>query len=307
MRSAREVMSPNVCRVFHIEEVEEGRELVSMEYIDGGTLTELLRERGPLEVGEAREIAAQFLAGLEAIHAAGLVHRDFKPENVMITRAGRVVVMDFGIAKDLAEGRQGTVSGTPAYMAPEQSRGEAVDARADVFSAGVVLAEMIAPGGVANREARLAVTKGVHREPPALADTPWRTVLERAVACDREDRYGSASALARALEEVTLRVEGAEDRSPYPGLAAFTESDAEYFFGRELEVEKVWKKLRRPHLSALIGPSGAGKSRSCRRVSWLRCRRVGGRSSRLRARVRSWPWRMRWPRSWRGRRMRCGG
>ena len=85
-------------------------------------------------------------------------------------------------------------------------------------------------------------------------------VLTRAVARIAEQRYPSAAALARALEEVTLQVEGAEDVHPYPGLASFTEEDAEYFFGRELEVEAMWKKLRRPHLLGLIGPSGAGKS-----------------------------------------------
>jgi serine/threonine protein kinase len=128
VRSAREVLSPNVCRIFDLV-VEEGRELVSMEYIDGTTLAEMLRERGPLEVREAREIAAQFLSGLEAIHEAGLVHRDFKPENVMLTRAGRVVVMDFGLAKARSEGRSKSIAGTPAYMSPEQMRGEPVDAR----------------------------------------------------------------------------------------------------------------------------------------------------------------------------------
>src|SRR3989304_4415357 len=80
VRSAREVLSPNVCRIFDLV-VEEGRGLVWMENIDGTTLAETLRERGPLELREAREIAAQFLSGLEAIHEAGLVHRDFKPEN----------------------------------------------------------------------------------------------------------------------------------------------------------------------------------------------------------------------------------
>ena len=104
-----------------------------MEYIDGITLLELLKTKGPLEMKEAVEIAAQFLAGLDAIHQAGLVHRDLKPENLMITRAGRVVVMDFGIAKPATESGPHTVSGTPAYMAPEQLRGEPVDARADVF------------------------------------------------------------------------------------------------------------------------------------------------------------------------------
>src|SRR2546425_1109726 len=140
-----------------------------MEYIDGVTLLKILQERGPLPLREAREIASQFLGGLEAIHKAGLVHRDVKPENVMITRAGRVVLMDFGLAKPAVGQGTGTVSGTPAYMAPEHLR-------------------------------------------------------------------------------------------PYPGLASFTEADAEYFFGRELEVEALWRRLRRPHLLALIGPSGAGKS-----------------------------------------------
>ncbi len=259
VRSAREVISPNVCRVFDLVEVD-GQELVSMEYIDGTTLLGILHSRGPLELQEAREIASQFLAGLESIHQAGLIHRDLKPENVMITRSGRVVVMDFGIAKGLADQKVGTVSGTPAYMAPEQSRGEEVNARADVFSAGVVLAEMIAPKGLKTLQARKELWEGVHRDPPALPDSPWVSVLTKAIAHRAQERYASAAALARALEEVTLQVEGAEDVQPYPGLASFTEEDAEYFFGRELEVEAMWKKLRRPHLLGLVGPSGAGKS-----------------------------------------------
>ena len=259
VRMAREVVSPNVCRVFDLVELE-GKELVSMEYIDGITLWDVLRARAPLPLSEARGIAAQFLAGLEAIHDAGLVHRDVKPENLMMTRSGRVVLMDFGIAKALAEGSTVTVSGTPAYMAPEQARGEAADARADVFSAGVVLAEMVAPGGLATLEARQAVWQGIHSKTPELPATPWAPVLVKAVAHHPEHRFPTATALARALEEVTLRVERAEDVTPYPGLASFTQENADYFFGRELEVEEMWKKLRRPHLLGLIGPSGAGKS-----------------------------------------------
>ena len=120
VRAAREVVSPNVCRVFDLVEFD-GHELVSMEFVDGATLADVLRDRSPLDLQEARDIAAQFLAGLEAIHAAGLVHRDIKPENVMLTRAGRVVVMDFGIARAASESRVRTVAGTAAYMAPEQA------------------------------------------------------------------------------------------------------------------------------------------------------------------------------------------
>jgi WD40 repeat protein/predicted Ser/Thr protein kinase len=259
VRAAREVVSPNVCRVFDLIELE-GRELVSMEYIDGRTLLEVLKERGPLDLKEAQEIASQFLAGLEAIHRAGLIHRDIKPENIMLTRAGRVVVMDFGIARQQAEG-SGTVSGTPAYMAPEQARGEVEDARADVYAAGVVLAEMVCPGGIKDLDSRKSLWDGVLSEPPKLPDSLWAPVLRHAVAKDREARYRSAHTLTRALEEITLRVEGAEDLHPYPGLMSFTESDAEYFFGREAEVEEMWRKLEgAPRLLALVGPSGAGKT-----------------------------------------------
>ena len=133
VRNAREIAHPNVCRVYDVEEAE-GRLFLSMEYIDGITLLKLLENRGPLSLREAGEIAAQFLSGLDAVHRAGLVHRDFKPENVMLTRAGRVVVMDFGLAKGLGEERTGSISGTPAYMAPEQATSEQVDHRMDVYT-----------------------------------------------------------------------------------------------------------------------------------------------------------------------------
>ena len=257
VRSAREVVSPNVCRIYDLV-VADGEELVSMEYVDGTTLAELLRRRRPLSLQEARDIAAQFLSGLEAIHRSRLVHRDFKPENIMITRAGRVVVMDFGLAINPTEGAGGTVSGTPAYMAPEQTRGDGVDARADVFAAGVVLAEMLMPDeGVSTRE---RVWRAVREVPPRVPDGPWAPVLRRALAAAREARFDSAHELARALETITQRLPGYEQRRPYPGLSAFTAEDAAYFFGREVETEHLLKKLEPPRLLALIGPSGAGKT-----------------------------------------------
>jgi len=258
VRAAREVVSPNVCRIFDLIEAD-GSELVSMEYVDGGTLLEVLQERGPLDLKEAQDIASQFLAGLEAIHKAGLVHRDVKPENIMLTRAGRVVLMDFGLARQEDSGA-GTVSGTPAYMAPEQAMGGKVDARADVYSAGVVLAEMVSPDGIKNLESRQSVWEGIRQEPARVPDSPWAPVLKKAVAKEPEQRYNSAHTLTRALEDVTLRVEGAEDLTPYPGLASFTEADAEYFFGREAEIEAAWWRLEGAHLLAIVGPSGAGKT-----------------------------------------------
>ena len=259
VRSAREVVSPNVCRIFDLV-AEDGQELVSMEYVDGETLGETLKQRGPLSLAEAREIASQFLSGLEAIHQAGLVHRDFKPENVMLTRAGRVVVMDFGLAKARTQGGTGTIAGTPAYMAPEQARGDAVDARADVFAAGVVLAEMLSVGGSGVHEARQGLWRALRETPPRVPEGPWASVLRMALSPIPGERPASARALSRALEEATLRLPEFEELRPYPGLSSFTEADAEYFHGREQEVEAVLKKLKRPRLLGLAGPSGAGKS-----------------------------------------------
>jgi serine/threonine protein kinase len=185
VRSARAVASPHVCRVYDLVEAE-GLECVSMEYVDGTTLRHVLETRSPLELGEAREITLQLLAGLGAIHEAGLVHRDVKPENVMLTRARRVVLMDFGIAKAVATG--GTVAGTPAYWAPEQAMGAPADPRADVFAAGIVLAEMVATSGVRDSERRQALWQAVREDPPRVADTPWSEAIARAVAREPGDR-----------------------------------------------------------------------------------------------------------------------
>jgi WD40 repeat protein len=235
VRAARQVVSPNVCRVFDLA-AEDGLEMISMEYVDGVTLAGMLAERGPLDLATAGEIAAQLLAGLAAIHQAGLVHRDVKPENIMVTASGRVVLMDLGLAKELAEWGAGGIQGTPVYMAPEQAAGRPIDARADVFAVALVLAEMVGGEG------------------------PWEPVLRHARAIRPEDRYPTASALARALEEVALRAAETGGNNPYPGLRSFREEDARYFFGRELEVEAMLRRLARPRVLALVGPSGAGKS-----------------------------------------------
>jgi WD40 repeat protein len=259
IRTAREVISPNVCRVFDLVEAD-GRELLSMEFVDGISLRQLLEEGSPLDFFRAQEIAAQFLAGLEAIHAAGLVHRDFKPENVMLTRTGRVVVMDFGLARSL-DGEPRSVSGTRPYMAPEQFLGRPVDRRSDVFAVSVVLAEMLEPGGVRDLQSRQCVWSSVRDDPPRLTDAPWTAVLRRGLARDPDERYDSAAAMARALEDVRRRTGLTEEKSPYPGLGSFTEADAANFFGREAEVAEIWKCLNGPpRLLGVIGPSGAGKS-----------------------------------------------
>ena len=258
VRSARQVVWPNVCRVFDLV-VEDGHEMVSMEFVDGTTLADLLRERGRLDLSRAGEIAAQLLAGIEAIHAAGLIHRDLKTENVMLTLSRRVVVMDFGIARNLREVQADTIAGTPGYMSPEQAAGFPLDARADVFSAAVVLAEMVSSPAGGSHDSRKRLWADLREDPPRVPAGPWSAVLRRALCRSPEGRYPSAGALARALE-LEQHATGRAEQSPYPGLLPFAREDARFFFGRELEVESLLRQLRRPRLRAVIGPSGAGKS-----------------------------------------------
>jgi len=256
VRAARELTSPNVCRLYDLIEIGD-QELVSMEYVDGVKLHEHLKLHGPLELKEANEIASQLLAGLETVHEAGLVHRDIKPENVMLTRAGRVVVMDFGLTSPSGSG---SIGGTPAYMPPEQALGEATDARADVYSVGIVLAEMLSAERGPDESSRQSFWEAIRQQPPVLPESPWKGILSQAVSLSADARYVTATDLARALEEVAFRVEGVEHEQPYPGLASFQQEDSEFFFGREAEVEAVWKRLQQVQLLGLMGPSGSGKS-----------------------------------------------
>ena len=148
-RAAARLSHPNVVQVYDLEEDEEGGDAIVLEYVQGRTISELLRD-GPLPVEQAVELAAQVAEGLGAAHAAGLVHRDLKAENVVVTEEGCAKILDFGLVKPLDPGadstltEHGAVLGTYRAMAPEQAEGVEVDARADLFSLGVLLYEMLA-------------------------------------------------------------------------------------------------------------------------------------------------------------------
>jgi serine/threonine protein kinase len=139
VRTARQVSHPNVCRMYDIGEIE-GALFLTMEYVDGEDLTSLLRRIGRLPEDKALDIARQIAAGLAAAHERGVVHRDLKPANIMLDGAGKVRLMDFGLA---AVGAVTDVRpGTPAYMAPEQLAGREVTARSDIYALGLVLYEL---------------------------------------------------------------------------------------------------------------------------------------------------------------------
>ena len=139
VRTARQVSHANVCRVYDIGEID-GLLYLSMEYVDGEDLATSLRRIGRFPEDKAADIARQLCAGLAAAHQRGVIHRDLKPANVMLDGAGRVRVMDFGLA---AVGRVEDIrAGTPAYMAPEQLQGREVTARSDIFALGLVMYEL---------------------------------------------------------------------------------------------------------------------------------------------------------------------
>jgi len=142
VRVARQVSHPNVCRVYDVGEAG-GVPYISMEYVDGEDLASLLHRIGRLPADKALEIARKICAGVAAAHDKGVIHRDLKPANIMLDKRGNVVIMDFGLAAVAAElfGAEAR-SGTPAYMAPEQLRGEEVTAKSDIYALGLVLYEL---------------------------------------------------------------------------------------------------------------------------------------------------------------------
>jgi serine/threonine-protein kinase len=142
VRVARLVSHPNVCRVYDIGEIE-GMPFISMEYVDGEDLASLLLRIGRLPCDKAIETARKLCAGLTAAHDRGVIHRDLKPQNIMINKRGEVVIMDFGLAA-IADQLSGAEvrNGTPAYMAPEQLKGSGVTAKSDIYALGLVLYEL---------------------------------------------------------------------------------------------------------------------------------------------------------------------
>jgi len=216
-RTCMRLVHPNIVRVLECSQADDGTPYLVMELLEGVPLGAYTHNGGRVPVAQAVPILQGILAGLAAAHAVGVVHRDLKPDNVMLSRDGNgaftVKVLDFGIAKviDVAGGvgfrtRTGALLGTPAYMSPEQARSARdVDQRADLWSAGVLLYEMLT-----GREAfpavtdfaRLAALLSVEPEPLDQVDAalaPLAPFMAKALKKDRNERFASAQDMARAL------------------------------------------------------------------------------------------------------------
>ena len=214
-RAAARLSHPNLVGVIDAGE-DDGRPYIVFEYIEGRTLKRRLQEEGRLPIDEAVAYAIEIGRGLTAAHARKLVHRDVKPQNVLIDPDGRAKVTDFGIARSLeSKGltATGRVLGTTDYVSPEQAMGEEVDERSDVYSLGVVLYEMLTGDVPFRAETQVGVAmKHVNKPMPDVqtkrpeVSAAVASVVDRATTKDPRDRYGTVAEMVRDLEQ-TLEVE----------------------------------------------------------------------------------------------------
>ncbi|HEY8145158.1 MAG TPA: protein kinase [Kofleriaceae bacterium] len=289
-RATARCQHENIVIIHEVNEVG-GLPFMVLEYLEGQSLRDVMR--GPLPYVQAAELMVPVARALVRAHELGILHRDLKPENIFLTETGAVKVLDFGIAKALSERgpqvafgtttmpglgapdlnltQDGTIVGTLPYMSPEQCGLGVVDHRTDLWAAGIILFEMLA-----GRHPLDPVTTPRLIENAIQAETPMPSIrdavslpepLARVVdGCLRKaknERPASAADLLGVLEDVLPGRRGrrlAEGESPYPGLTAFQESDADRFFGRARDVARMVARVRESPLTAVVGPSGVGKS-----------------------------------------------
>jgi DNA helicase II / ATP-dependent DNA helicase PcrA len=223
-RAASALNHPHILTVYEVGE-DDGRPYIAMEYIEGETLRQKIKNNG-LQLRETLDIAIQIAAGLARAHELGIIHRDLKPENLMLSRDGYAKILDFGLAKLVAERdralvadseqktlirgietQSGTLLGTVNYMAPEQLLGQRVDRRCDVFSFGVVLCEMLTGTAPFVHDNRIDTMHAIlHREPQlpgsSRPDLPFdlHRILAKALAKTPKDRYQTVAELAGELK-----------------------------------------------------------------------------------------------------------
>jgi len=252
-KAAAALDHPFICKVFEAGEFH-GRSYIVMEYVEGKSLGERIAD-GPFPLPEALKAGLEVCEALDAAHAKGIVHRDLKPSNLMCTPQGHIKVMDFGLAKHVVSEptgalthtlsrtltagpaqpsitTPGVVLGTIAYMSPEQARGEPVDARTDIFSLGVVLAEIISGKHPFNRPTPLETLTAVLRDsPPPVHVTPkvlnpeLARILGRAMAKEASARYPKIADMAEDLRKLQANVAPRTwlgFRSPWPLIGILT-------------------------------------------------------------------------------------
>lgn len=280
-KAAASLDHPNVCTLHEIDETADGRLFLVMPFYEGKTLDQALAH-GPLPWNRAVRLATQIAQGLAAAHAQGIVHRDVKPANLMVLPDDTVKVLDFGVARFRQHATQLTGTefspGTPAYKSPEQTRGDDVDGRSDVWSLGVVLYEML--GGVQpfRGDYEQAVLHGIlERQPDPLAvegaPDALLDVVRRAMMKEPDDRFQSMEEMVGALRGVSLDAPTAhvtdvaktavdtetEDATADPAMAPTSSAPAS--MGADLKRRWAWGAgLAACVVAVLVWFAGAGRS-----------------------------------------------
>lgn len=206
---ARQVTHRNVIRIFDLGQAD-GFKFITMEYLEGQDLRAMLREKGKLEPAEAAKIILQICRALEVAHGEGVIHRDLKPQNIMLDANGRAYVMDFGIARSAylpGMTQTGALVGTPEYMSPEQAKGEKLDERSDLFSLGTILYELIVGQSPYYSDTPLATLwKRIQEKAKPLTEIdptvpkPLSDIVAKALEIEPENRFASALEFAQHLE-----------------------------------------------------------------------------------------------------------
>jgi predicted ATPase/uncharacterized protein HemY len=279
---ARSVWHPNVCRVYDVSHDGSGKATVwflTMELLKGEPLSRLLEQTGRLPLDRTLRLAEQMAAGLGAAHRAGIVHRDFKPANVVLVNGDdgeQAMVTDFGTARaPTSAHKERAIIGTPAYMAPEQVRGEEVGPAADIYALGVVLFEMVTGALPFGGDSPIEVARRrLEEDPPSPRsvvpdlDDRWEQGILRALARDPAVRFNSVQEVIEALAgRVRIEARGGQDVGLRPRHTLTAELDP--FVGRGRDIEQLDATLAGPaRLVTLMGAGGMGKTRLAVHHGW---------------------------------------
>ncbi len=285
-QSASALNHPNIVTIHAIEEFE-GLDFIVMEYIEGQTLKAMIERDGALPLANLLDTGTQVADALAAAHEIGLIHRDVKSANILVTPRGHAKVLDFGLAKivrTLADGvdgeaptienltDQGTVLGTAAYMSPEQTRGDVLDVRSDIFSFGCVLYEAATRSLPFTGPSMLAVMHAIATTDPTPPSRirpglprEFDLIIERALAKEKERRYASVAEIADALRSLRATLTGQWAGVPIIYDKDLIESHASAFVGREVELNRLEAFLQQAingtgRVVFITGEPGIGKT-----------------------------------------------
>ncbi|WP_437521402.1 protein kinase [Sorangium sp. So ce726] len=288
LKLARKISHPNVCRVYDLGEAD-GLRFLTMELVEGQTLRAVLLER-TLDPKRALSLLHEVASGLAAVHEQGIIHRDLKPENVLVRRDGRAIVADFGLARGaLAQASTvDSIAGTPAYMSPEQLRGEPLSPASDIFALGILGFELLTGRSPFGSGAPLVIASGILQDPPQRLELPalpastvgaLDALLARAMAKRPDERFPSAVGFEAALAAIIADLGRANDKasatgeaipSRGPSMPAGAAMDATLPDARASLSTTLDATTPGVPLPAAVGgtPPGGGRSQPPRRRRW---------------------------------------